>query len=393
MGCKHSLFKQAKPTAAPKKKTGSEKSSKKATVNPHADQEDCSLSIPVVESPLATRSVGSAYSRSVHRDDGEPVAQQSSELAYLRASGSDEVFSTSSSAPHILPSSSGEASKVKRGSWAWWRQEVRRDRVTKDGSRRAQLQDIETRLTCQHDENEADVELDLSNCFMERTAPYVLGRLFASSHKELKWITSLRLDGNYFTDHGFGTMLGTMSAANKKGSLLPALSQLYLNNMNLDPDSITGIFAYLFPTNMKTVHKSSNEADCCIAGSCISPPPLEYISEKLAAPKVPLFPALTVLSLSDNPGLGAVGLQQVLRSLLSVHYQPHILAVIDLSRCGLDGTAAQDLRDYFTQLPSAIDKHFNPVVPRRFVLIGNHHGIAREEDVLTFSGSGVQLVL
>ncbi|CAJ1988323.1 leucine-rich repeat-containing protein [Leishmania donovani] len=303
-------------------------------------------------------------------------------------------ISTSSSAPQLFHMSPTERAEVETGTWAWWRQELRNKRVTKDGYHRVQLQDVHTRLTTQHEDNPSTVELDFSSCYMEPTAPYVLGRLFASLQlKELRWITSLRLDGNYFTDDGFGTMLATMSAANEDQTILPLLRQLYLNNMNLDQHSVAGLFAYLFPVDHKAMSSISQKKAFHIAGSPASRPSEAYIAASRRGPKVPLFPSLNVLSLSDNPGVGAEGLIQILRSLLAVHYEPHTVSVMDLSRCGLDRATPKYFREYFEKLSRAMKNGCYPVVPRRFVLIGNQHGIAHLNEIYSPHKTGVQLVL
>ncbi|KAK7202200.1 leucine-rich repeat-containing protein [Novymonas esmeraldas] len=301
---------------------------------------------------------------------------------------------TSSSAPQLFRVSATERATVEPGTWAWWRQELRHERVTKDGYHRVLLEDIPTRLSTQHEDDPSTVELDLSCCFMERTAPYVLGRLFASPQlKELRWVTSLQLDGNYFTDDGFGTMLATMSAMNEEQTVLPVLRQLYLNNMNLDRHSVAGLFAYLFPVDRKATRSIPSEEAFRIAGSRAARPPESFIAANKRGPTVSLFPSLTVLSLSDNPGLGTAGLIQILRSLLAVHYEPHIISVMDLSRCGMDRAASRYLQEYFTQLPRAANAGCHPVVPRRLVLMGNQHGIADPHEVHTPANTGVQLVL
>ncbi|CBZ26599.1 conserved hypothetical protein [Leishmania mexicana MHOM/GT/2001/U1103] len=302
-------------------------------------------------------------------------------------------ISTSSSAPQLFHMSPTERAEVEMGTWAWWRQELRNKRVTKDGYHRVQLQEVHTRLTTQHEDNPSTVELDFSSCYMEPTAPYVLGRLFASLQlKELRWITSLRLDGNYFTNDGFRTMLATMSAANEEQTILPLLRQLYLNNMNLDQHSVAGLFAYLFPVDHKTMGGISQKA-FCIAGRPVSRSSEAYIAASRRSPTVPLFPSLTVLSLSDNPGVGTEGLIQILRSLLAVHYEPHAISVMDLSRCGLDKATPKYFREYFGNLSRAIKTSYYPVAPRRFVLIGNQHGIANLNGIYSPEKTGIQLVL
>ncbi|KAG5480339.1 hypothetical protein LSCM4_06105 [Leishmania orientalis] len=305
-----------------------------------------------------------------------------------------DLSTGSSSAPQLFHISPTERAEVEPGTWAWWREELRHERVTKDGYHRVLLQDVQTRLTIQHEDDPSTVELDLSNCYMEPTAPYVLGRLFASLQlKELRWITSLRLDGNYFTDAGFGTMLATMSAANEKQTILPVLRQLYLNNMNLDRHSVAGLFAYLFPVNRSATRSIPAKGALRIAGSRASRPSEDYITANKRGPTVPLFPSMSVLSLSDNPGVGTAGLILILRSFLAVHYEPHIFSVMDLSRCGIDRGASRYLREYFEQLSSAIDAGCCPVVPKRFVLMGNQHGIADSHDIYSPEGTGIQLVL
>lgn len=302
--------------------------------------------------------------------------------------------STSSSTPQLFRISPTTRDEVEPGTWAWWRQELRRERVTKDGYSRVQLQDVANRLTCQHDDNPESVDLDFSNCYMERTAPYVLGRLFASTQlKELRWITSLRLDGNYFTDDGFGTMLVIMSVENETQTILPLLRQLYLNNMNLDRSSVTGLLAYLFPVNRKATRSMPSDTAFRIAGSRVARPSEAFIPADRHGPKVPLFPSLSVLSLSDNPGLGTGGLIQLLRNMLAVHFEPSFLSVVDLSRCGMDKAAARFFQEYFEQLPRATEMGCYPVVPRRFVLSGNNHGIFDPREVYSPENTGVQLVL
>ncbi|KAG5506398.1 hypothetical protein JKF63_05901 [Porcisia hertigi] len=301
---------------------------------------------------------------------------------------------TSSSSPQLFRVTPTTRAGAEPGTVAWWRQELRRERVTRDSYRRMQLQDIHAQLAAQCEEDPSRVELDLSNSFMERSAPYVLGRLFASREfKELRWITSLRLDGNYFTDDGFGAMLAIMSAANEEQRIMPSLRQIYFNNMNLDRHSVAGLFAYLFPVDRKATRGISPKKAFRIAGSRFSGPPEAYIPSNESSPMVPLFPSLTVLSLSDNPGIGTAGLVEILRSFLAFHYEPCTIAVVDLSRCGMDREASQYLRDYFKQLPKAMKGGFHPVVPQRFVLMGNQHGITNVQEVQAQGNTAVQLVL
>ncbi|KAG5479953.1 hypothetical protein LSCM1_06372 [Leishmania martiniquensis] len=316
------------------------------------------------------------------------------ELRAIMDNMTDLSTGSSLSAPQLFRISPTERAEVEPGTWAWWREELRHERVTKDGYHRVLLQDVQTRLTTQHEDDPSTVELDFSSCYMEPTAPYVLGRLFASPQlKELRWITSLRLDGNYFTDTGFGTMLATMSAANEKQTILPVLRQLYLNNMNLDRYSVAGLFAYLFPVDRNATRSIPAAGVLRIAGSRVSRPSGAFITAKKHGPKVPLFPSMSVLSLSDNPGVGTAGLIVILRSFLAVHYEPHIFSVIDLSRCGIDRGASRYMREYFEQLSSAIDAGCCPVVPKRFVLMGNQHGIADAHEIYSPENTGIQLVL
>lgn len=115
------------------------------------------------------------------------------------------------------------------------------------------LQNIHNHLIRQHDNTPQNVELDLSELYMERGGPYMLAKFLTSVHlPELRWITLLRLDGNYFTERGLGSLLATLSHANeisKSGPLFPVLRQLYLNNMNLTHNDIGGIMFYLFPVD------------------------------------------------------------------------------------------------------------------------------------------------
>lgn len=342
-----------------------------------------------------SRGPRSASANHIIVEDEEPTAACPVELRTIMDNMSEySCVSASSSVPQLFRMSPAERAEVECGTWAWWRQELRHERVTKDGYNRVQLQDVPNRLACQHDDDPSTVELDFGNCFMERTAPYVLGHLFASPQlKELRWITSLRLDGNYFTDDGFGSMLATMAAANEAQTILPVLRQLYLNNMNLDRHSVAGLFAYLFPVDRKATRSVPSERAFRIAGSRVARPSESYIAANKHGPTVPLFPSLTVLSLSDNPGMGTASLIQILRSLLAVHYEPHVISVVDLSRCGMDRAAARYLHEYFEQLPAAVDTGCYPVVPRRFVLMGNNHGIADPHEIYSPENTGVQLVL
>ncbi|GET88089.1 hypothetical protein, conserved [Leishmania tarentolae] len=377
-----------------------------ATTFQRASSED-SLDIPIPEGDenLWQRSAGNSArgsagkggrtcSTQMYSDEEDANLTCLAELRTIMDNMDLSSISTSSSAPQLFHMSPTERAEVEAGTWAWWHEELRNKRVTKDGYHRVQLQDVKTRLAIQHEDNPSTVELDFSSCYMEPTAPYVLGRLFASFQlKELRWITSLRLDGNYFTDDGFGTMLATMSAANEKQTILPLLRQLYLNNMNFDQHSVAGLFAYLFPVDRNTMNGISSKKALSIAGSPALEPSAAYMTVRRRSPKVPLFPSLTVLSLSDNPGVGPEGLLQILRSLLAAHYESHAISVLDLSRCGLDRETAKYFHEYFEKLSRAMKTGFYPVVPRRFVLIGNQHGIANVNKIYSPQKTGVQIVL
>jgi hypothetical protein len=363
-----------------------------ATSHPHSVPNTAESAQGVTDSSLPRARSGTARHDAA---ENEPNPFCPIELQTIMDEMSDTAStSTSSSTPQLFRISPTTRDEVESGSWAWWRQELRREHVTKDGYSRVQLQDVANRLTCQHDDNPESVDLDFGNCYMERTAPYVLGRLLASTQlKELRWITSLRLDGNYFTDDGFGSMLAIMSAQNETQTILPLLRQLYLNNMNLDRSSVTGLLAYLFPVDRKATRSMPADAAFRIAGSRVARPSEAFIPGNKHGPRVPLFPSLSVLSLSDNPGLGTGGLIQILRNLIAVHYEPNILSVIDLSRCGFDKAAARFFKEYFDQLPRAVEVGCYPVVPRRFVLSGNLHGISDLHEIYSPENTGVQLVL
>eukprot|EP00796_Vickermania_ingenoplastis_P012962 gene12962-8818_t len=203
---------------------------------------------------------------------------------------------------------------------------------------------------------------------MERTAPYIIGSLLSSSHLgELQWVTSLRLDGNYFTDHGFGNLLATLSAANERHTVLPVLRHLYLNNMNLDRNLVSAIFSVIFPIDV-----SSSAAEELRIGHSVAPRST-FDPEILPAEpsKAGLFPSLTVLSLSDNTGLGVAGLVQVLRSLIAVHYESRSIAVLDLSRCGIGEPGLRFVNEFLDAVPRAVRERCRPVVPHRLLLLGN----------------------
>lgn len=281
--------------------------------------------------------------------------------------------SSSSSVPQLFKMSKkkNHASKDEAGTWEWWMEEVRRERITRDGISREHLQDLPNRLQCLHHEDPKNVEIDFSQCYMERSAPYSIGTLLASPHvKELQWVTSLRLDGNYFTDHGFGSLLSTLSTSNERHPVLPNLEQLYLNNMNLDRGLVAAIFSVLFPVDEAKSFGSPAEDNRI--GNNVAPRPNLHdhlVLSKLS--KRALFPSLHILSLSDNYGLGDAGLVQILRSMIAAHYRPHALSVLDLSRCGVDASALRFVHEFLDGLPKALQDGLHPVVPHRLLLLGN----------------------
>ncbi|ORC89059.1 uncharacterized protein TM35_000142700 [Trypanosoma theileri] len=315
-----------------------------------------------------------------------------------------ESFNSSFSSPQLFRISPTQRAQRGEGTWEWWYEQVDKLRITKDCSCRARLEDIQNRLARQYDTDKGRVELDLGWCYMERSAPYVLGRLFASPFiAEIRWITALRLDGNYFTDEGFGNMLAVMSVANESKIVLPLLKQLYLNNMNLDPNSIHGILYYLFPlkppralieeTNTLRPSRSlpvmSAVRGPTIAGESIGFPLRAYIPFD-NSPHTPLFPSLEVLSLCDNPGIGNRGLAVLLRCLIAPHYERRELPVLDLSRCGIDEVGGRYLREYLTHLRISRKNDENLVALRRVVLIGNRHSMDRAQSICSNDDSHYQ---
>ncbi|KAH9601233.1 hypothetical protein LSM04_009256 [Trypanosoma melophagium] len=314
-----------------------------------------------------------------------------------------ESFSSTFSAPQLFRISPTQRAERGEGTWEWWYEQVDNLRITKDCTSRARLEDIQNRLMRQYDTDKSRVELDLCCCYMERSAPYVLGRLLASpSITEIRWITALRLDGNYFTDEGFGNMLAVMSIANESRPILPLLKQLYLNNMNLDANSIHGILFYLFPFKLSPALTRGINVQ--------RPPPLtltadargsSIVSESVGyplrayvpfdnTPHIPLFPSLEVLTFCDNPGIGNRGFALLLRCLLAPHYERRELFLLDLSRCGIDEVGVGYLREYLTQLPISRRNGENVVSLRRVALIGNRHSINRARSVSSNEGSHFQ---
>ncbi|KEG15411.1 hypothetical protein DQ04_00081100 [Trypanosoma grayi] len=282
-------------------------------------------------------------------------------------------FSSTSSTPQLFRIEPTQRAQRGDGTWEWWYEQVEKLRITKDYTCREKLQDIPNRLTRQYDADKGRVELDLSWCYMERSAPYVLGRLLASPFLcEVRWITALRLDGNYFTDDGFGNMLAVMSEANEKKTILPLLKHLYLNNMNLDPCSTHGILFYLFPLDWG--RSAGSLAQPTIAGDSVGLPVKAYTPFN-NYPRSPLFPSLEVLSLCDNPGIGNRGLAEALRCFIAPHREGRVLPVLDLSRCAIDEVGVRYIREYLTHLPVILESGERAVIVRRIVLFGNRHSI------------------
>ncbi|SCU71583.1 leucine-rich repeat-containing protein [Trypanosoma equiperdum] len=285
---------------------------------------------------------------------------------------------SNSSSPQLLRIQPSERAQQGDGTWEWWYEQVEKLLVTKDCNSRTRLQDIPNRLTRQYDADKEHVELDLSWCFMERSAPYVLSRLLASPYLvEIRWVTALRLDGNYFTDDGFGSMLEVMSTVNETQLTLPLLRHLYLNNMNLDHHSLHGILFYLFPVDDACYPSVGLTSDSrAIAGRAFGKPPKAYLPFN-SAPRIALFPSLTVLSLCDNPGIGNLGLIELLRCFLASHYEHRVLPVLDMSRCGIDEVGARCIREYIEKLPLAVEENRPVVTTQRIVLYGNRHSADR----------------
>ncbi|EPY37003.1 hypothetical protein STCU_00295 [Strigomonas culicis] len=213
--------------------------------------------------------------------------------------------------------------------------------------------------------------MDLSHCYMEQTAPYVLAGLFTSPHlAEIRWVTSLRLDGNYFANAGLSYLLSVMSTANEVKPIFPSLEQLYLNNMNLDATSVSGILFFLFPVDPVASKRFHSHK-----------PPVsnEFVPQGKEGPQGELFPSLSILSLNDNPGLGQDGFEAVLTHLLSSHYKVHNLGSLDLSRCGIPAHCTKQLKQFLKDLKHTIDAGVYPIVPQRLVLLGNTLDTVKEK--------------
>lgn len=291
--------------------------------------------------------------------------------------------------------------KIANSSWHWWREKVAQQYVTKDALSRERLLGIQAHLQSERAHNPSNVELDLSQCYFERSAPVILGRLLTSAVvPELRWITSLRLDGNFFSDEGFWSLLsilrvGSPSYPENNQRILPQLKELYLNHTSIDYERAAALLAVLFPiyraataggtiaelrigNNVATVpslmqtieptdYWRKNTADDSMKGS-------EYdrLDRDAAGPSTEaLFPFLRTLSLSDNEVLGLTGFVHILRSLIATHHHSHELMVLNLCRCGIDESGVGYLEEFFQGVRIAHETKRNPVVPHLLLLSGN----------------------
>lgn len=302
-----------------------------------------------------------------YRDDGSSTSSWSSDVPQLYYMGSNNT------------SSKGE------GTWEWWYDMVKDEQITRDVLVKEYLSDLRNWLRCKKYKNGESVELDLSWLYPEPSAPQAIATFLTSSRiEEMKWITTLRLDGNIFSSSGFGLLLSTLANANGRESspsVLPHLRNLFLNHMNLDRDLVSLVLHVLFPIDYASSIGDRNKA-VRIGSSVVSRPVAleassftvngtdEGLDSSLTLVR-PLFPSLRTLSFSDNESLGVVGLVHVLRSFIATHYEPHYLSVLDLSRCGIDESGMYYLREFLNGLDVAVQSHRNPVIPHRLLLYGN----------------------
>ncbi|CAD2215289.1 hypothetical protein, conserved [Angomonas deanei] len=206
--------------------------------------------------------------------------------------------------------------------------------------------------------------MDVSNCYLERTAPFVLGQLLSTPQpSELRHITSLRLDGNYFSNDGLANALSSIAEECERTVLFPVLEQLYLNNMNLDSSAVSGVLSFLFPIDRVAAQRFSVQLPAV--------PEVFQRPHTVSATPTPIFPAIKVLCLSDNPGLGTAGFTCVLQHLLTSHFSDHQLSVLDLSRCDLDKKCGKPLKQYVKEIDEAHAEGTFPVVTQNIVLMGN----------------------
>jgi len=313
------------------------------------------------------------------------------------------LMGTSKIKEQTRPSSQStkEDEETANSSWKWWSEKVAQQYVTKDALSRERLLGIQTHLQSERAHNPNNVELDLSQCYFERSAPIILGRLLTSTAvPELRWITSLRLDGNFFTDEGFWALLSILRLENPSRSghnqrILPQLKELYLNHASVDYERAAALLAILFPI-YRDATVGGTTAELRIGNNVATVPslmqstePMDYGRKNTANDKGkggeyarldrdaawsstdPLFPFLTTLSLSDNEVLGLTGFVHILRSLIATHYHSHELTVLNLSRCGIGENGVGYLEEFFQGVRKAHETKRNPVVPHHLLLSGN----------------------
>lgn len=314
--------------------------------------------------------------------------------------------------------------------WTWWDDKVNKQFVTKDNLSRERLLGIQNLLQRQHAYDPQNVELDLSRCYLERSALRVISKFFTFPDTlELSWVTSLRLDGNFFTDEGFWILLSSLregSASSVSGcstKALPYLKELYLNHTAMDHERAAALMAILFP-----IHRAAtigNPLDVLRIGNNVATlpsfmhtegglehlercgkPPSRGLGEWEYAGKASeisftelLFPHLTTLSLSDNEALGLIGFVHILRSLIATHYYSHELFLLDLCRCGIEADGVRYVDEFFQGMPVAHAQGYHPVIPHRILLSGNpiaeyflgqeqHHSEDRYCERYTGAGAG-----
>lgn len=282
------------------------------------------------------------------------------------------------------------------GSWRWWLNLLRSDMITTDHESRRRLQGLPGNLYCQFEDHPTSVELSFQKCYLAPTAPLHLATLLGSPLlPELSLVTSLHLGENYYTDKGLGRLLSALSESNVQRSVMPNLRELHLCEMGLDKASVTGLMHYLFPVDIEATNAGDPaDTDRRIGGSRVPALPDEYLPEgDGCAPVLPLFPSLTVLNLSDNPDIGMSGLVTLLRCLIADHYDPRVLEVINLSRCGLQRVSRRYMKQFFRHLPKALLEGRNPVYPDTFVLSGNEFPAGEESLFKPCSDPSISIVL
>lgn len=282
--------------------------------------------------------------------------------------------------------------------WTWWEEKVKHQLVTRDSLSRERLLAIQINLQRQYTQDSENVELDLSQCYLERTAPLVLGKFLTSPDiVALRWVTSLRLSGNYFSNEGFWVLLSSLrkgsfpSSSGDRPRTMLHLKELYLHHTTMDYQRVAALLAILFPihraatmgTEVEGLRIGNNVATLPAVmqeegfthylDKCSSVQEQQGGSVETLDPAFtkPLFPCLTTLVLSDNEALGVTGLVHILRSLIATHYYSHDLAVLDVSRCGIGTNGARYVEEFFNGVRKAQEQMCYPVVPRRFLLYGN----------------------